>query len=150
MQRSILNQKPLATFFYVALFVVYISLSSIHLFLPPLFAVLYLLFSRALNKEDSFSLLLLSFCLLLFEAEKNYLLFSSILYFILVYKLVIPRFIKTFNCRWCVNFATVITVYLGYFLFLSLLSSIFLLPIPDISFFVLYYILFEFFIVSVL
>ena len=150
MQRSLINQKPLVTFFYVALFMVYISLSSIHLFLPPLLAVLYTLFSRALHKEDSLVLLLLSFCLLLFEAEKGYLLFSTILYFLLVYKLIIPKFVKTFNCRWCVNFATVVTIYLGYFLFFSLLSSVFLLPMPSMSFFVLYYIVFEFFIVSIL
>ncbi|MCD6258764.1 MAG: hypothetical protein J7J31_04075 [Helicobacteraceae bacterium] len=150
MQRSIINQKPLATFLYVAFFILYIGLSSIHLFLPPLFAVLYVLFSRALKKEDTFAVLLVSLCLIIFEAEKDYLLFSSIIYFVLIYKLVIPKFSKNFNCRWCINLATIITVYIGYFLFLSLLSNIFLLPIPDMSYFLIYYIIIEFFIVSIL
>lgn len=150
MQRSIINQKPLATFLYVAFFIIYIGLSSIHLFLPPLFAVLYVLFSRALKKEDTFAIVLISLCLVIFEAEKGYLLFSSIIYFVLIYKLVIPKFSKNFNCKWCINLATIVTVYLGYFLFLSLLSNIFLLSIPNMSFFLIYYILIEFFIVSVL
>ena len=150
MQRSIINQKPLATLFYVAFFILYIGLSSIHLFLPPLFAVLYILFSRALKKEDTFAIVLVSLALIIFEAEKGYLLFSSIIYFVFIYKLITPKFAKNFSCRWCINLATVITVYLGYFIFLTLLSNVFLLPLPDISYFVLYYILIEFFIVSIL
>jgi len=150
MQRSLTHQKSLAAFFYVALYLIYVSISSIHLFLPPLFAVLFVLFSRALKREDTFALILLSFCLMVFEAEKGYLLFSTIVYFVLLHKLVMPRIAKNFHCSWCINFASVILTYLGYYIFIVIFAKLFLIPMPDISFFVLYYMILEFLIVSIL
>lgn len=150
MQRSITNQKPLIQLLLAGGFVVYIGLSSIYLFLPPLLAVLFLLLSRSLDKKEAFSSLLLLLCLLLFEAEKHYWLFSSIIYFAIVYKLILPKLYKVSNCKPCIHFATVIIVYLGYFLFVSLLANIFLLSAPNLTYYLIYYILIEFFIVSLL
>ena len=44
MQRSITHKKSIAPFVYIVLFAIYESLSSIYLFLPPLFGVLFVLF----------------------------------------------------------------------------------------------------------
>ena len=151
MQRSRTYQKSLATpFVYTAVFVFYISLSSIYLFLPPMFGVLFLLFSRAVDEMDSVLISLVVFCLLLFEAEKGYVLFTSIIYFIVLYKFVIPKIQQSLSCVSCVKFLSVVIVYVGFYFFTLLLSSIFMLPIPNITYYIVYYIVVEYFITSIL
>ncbi|MEK6658050.1 MAG: hypothetical protein AABY36_00035 [Campylobacterota bacterium] len=125
-------------------------MSGIYLFLPPLLAILFVLFSQALKKEDVTSLFLVFFCLLLFEAENGYVLFSTIIYFTFIYKYLIPKLIQNISCNACIKIATVIFVYIGFFLFNLLLSNIFLLPTPNIDYHVIYYMVIEFFIMSIL
>jgi len=150
MQRSISNQKPLTPFIYVALFVLYEGLSSIYLFLPPLLGVLFFLFIQAFKKEDLLSIILIVFSLLVFESEKGYLLFTTVIYFALLLKLVLPKIEQNFNCKVCTNVSIVLLSYIGFYLFTSVLSSIFLLPLPEINYYVIYYIIIEFLIVSIL
>ena len=150
MQRSISNQNSLAPFVYVILFIAYESLSSIYLFLPPLFAVLFVLFVNALKKEDTLSIFLTAFCLVVFESQMGYPLFSSIIYLGLVYKFVIPKLKKNFGCASCIKASHVLLAYVGFYLFLSILSNIFLLPMPSINYYIIYYIVIEFFLVSIL
>ncbi len=150
MQRSITHQKPLTLFAYIFFFVIYESLSSIYLFLPPLLAVLFVLFAKALKSGNTVSVLLVSFCLVVFEAENGYLLFSTIIYFAIVYKFIMPQLNKNFSCNSCINISYVLLAYLGYYLFCILLSNIFLLPMPSINYYIIYYIVIEFFIVSIL
>ncbi|HEY9202751.1 hypothetical protein [Sulfurimonas sp.] len=150
MQRSISHQNSLTPLLYAALFVIYTALSGIYLFLPPLFALLYLLFSKALKQEDVVLLFLVSACLLFFEAQNSYMLFSTIIYFALIHKYVIPKIKQNFNCDVCINLSIVILVYVGFFLFCSLLSNIFMLPMPSINYYVLYYMAIEFFILSLI
>ena len=150
MQRSITNQKPLTLLFYTALFVVYIGLSSIYLFLPPMLGVLFVIFSKVSKKEDSLGIFLISFCLLVFESEKGYTLFTSIIYFIILYKFVIPKLQQNFSCASCIKFLSIVLVYVGFYLFCLLLANIFLLPLPNITYYIIYYIIIEFLIVSIL
>ena len=138
MQRSISHQKPLVPFIYIILFIIYGSLSSIYLFLPPLLAVLFVLFSNAMRREDLLMLILVSICLLMFEANKGYMLF------------VMPKIIQNFSCASCIKISYVLLAYLGYYIYLVVISNIFLLPAPEINFYIIYYIIIEFFLVSLL
>lgn len=150
MQRSISDQKPIAPVIYIALFAIYESLSSIYLFLPPLFGVLFVLFVHALDKEDTISVMAISFCLVLFEADKGYILFTSIIYFIILYRFIMPKVIQNVNCYSCIKISYIVFAYLGFFIFNSILSKIFLSPMPTISYYIIYYIVIEFFIASIL
>jgi protein-S-isoprenylcysteine O-methyltransferase Ste14 len=150
MQRSITNQRVVRPFIYVALFVFYSSLSSIYLFLPPLLGVLFVLFIRAQEREDILALVLICFSLLIFEANFGYLFFSSIFYFYVASKFLLPKIEQNFNCYSCVRIMYVLLAYIGYYLFLILLSKIFLLPLPHIDYYIVYYIVIEFFLVSLL
>jgi hypothetical protein len=150
MQRSILNKKPLTLFLYIAIFVVYETLSSIYLFLPPMLAVLYVLFARALNQKNTLFVLLVSLCLVIFEAEKGYLIFSTIIYFTFVYKFIMPKLNQNFSCNSCVRLSSVLLAYLGFFIYSLVISNIFLLPTPSINYYTFYYIVIEFLIVSVI
>ena len=150
MQRSIPNQKPVTSLLYIALFVIYGSLSSVYIVLPPLLAVLFALYSDAIKKDNFAAILFISFCLVVFESNKGYPLFSSIIYFTLAYKFVIPKIIKNFSCVSCVKISYVLLAYLGYYLFLMIIAKIFLLPQPNIDYYVIYYIVIEFLFVSLL
>ncbi len=150
MQRSITYKNPLTPFFYVLVFIFYESLTSIYLFLPPMLAVLFVLFSRAIKNEDSLGIFLVAFCLIVFEADKGYLLFSSLIYLTLVDKFIIPKITTNFSCVSCIHFSYVFFSYMGFFIFSSLLANVFLLPIPAIDYYIIYYIIIEFLIVSVL
>ncbi|WP_373070940.1 hypothetical protein [Sulfurimonas sp.] len=150
MQRSISNQKSLTPFLYVALFVLYEGLSSIYLFLPPLLGVLFFLFLEAFKKENLLSIVLVVFSILVYESEKGYLLFSTVIYFALVLKFILPKIEQNFNCKVCTKVSIILLAYIGFYFFTSILSSIFLLPMPSISYYVIYYIVIEFLIVSIL
>ena len=150
MQRSITNKKPVENILYIILYAIYISLSSIYLFLPPLFGVLFVLFAKARKDEDTISLLFISLCLLLFEADKSYIIFSSIVYFFLIYKFVMPKITQNFSCASCIKFSYILLAYIGFYLFSILLSNIFLIPMPTINYYIVFYIVIEFFLVSLL
>jgi len=150
MQRNISHQKPIVPIVYIVLYVLYSSLGSIYPFLPPLLAVLFVLFSEALDRGDSLSLILISFCLIIFEANYGYMLFSSIIYFYILYKFIMPKIRQSFNCNSCIKISSVVLSYIGYFLFLTLISNIFLLQAPEINYYIVYYIVIEFLLVSLL
>ncbi len=150
MQRSLTNKRVVKPFIYVVLFVLYSSLSSIYPFLPPLLGVLFVLFIRAQEKEDILALILIFFSLLVFEANHGYLFFSSIFYFYLASKFLLPKVEQNFNCYSCIRIMYILLAYIGYYLFLMLLAKIFLLPMQHIDYYIVYYIVIEFFLVSLL
>ena len=151
MQRSISHKKPVKnSLIYIVLFLVYESLSSIYPFLPPLFGVLFVLLIQALNRDNTIGVLFISFCLVIFEAENGYILFSSIIYLFIAYKFILPKVIQNFNCYSCVKFSYILIAYIGFFMFNTLFSNIFLVDLPGASYYIIYYIVIEFFIVSLL
>ena len=150
MQRSILNQNFVALSLYIIIFVIYESLSNIYLFLPPLFAVLFILFIDKVKQDNAIFVFVIAFCLLVYEADKGYLAFSSIIFFALLYKFVIPRIEKNLGCYSCMRFAYVFLAYIGFFLFSLLLAKILNTPAPLLSYYIIYYIVIEFFLVSLL
>jgi len=150
MQRSIFNKKFIALTSYIIFFIIYESLSNIYLFLPPLFAVLFVLFIRKIKQDDALFVFSIAFCLLIYEADKGFLAFSSIIYFALIYRFVVPKIVKNFGCEPCVNITYVSLAYMGFFLFSLLLARIFETPEPALSYYIIYYIVIEFFLVSML
>lgn len=151
MQRSIPNKNSLtSSYIYVGLYIVYESLSSIYLFLPPLFGVLFVLLINALDKNDTISFLFIAFCLVIFEADKGYVLFSSVVFLLLVYKFVLPKIAQATNCYSCIRVSYILLAYIGFYSFNLLLANIFLLPTPSINYYIVYYIVIEFFIASLL
>jgi len=150
MQRSISHQKPIVPFIYIVLYIFYSSLGSIYPILPPMLSVLFVLFSKALDRNDTLAVLLISLCLLIFEVNYGYLLFSSIIYFYLQHKFIMPKIIQNFSCNSCIKISYVVFSYFGYFAFLTLIANIFLLETPELNYYIIYYIVVEFFIVSLL
>ncbi len=150
MQRSILNKNPILAIFYLVLFLVYESLTSIYLFLPPLFALFFVLFIQAIKKENIFLIFYISLFLFIFETDKGYMAFSSIIYFILVYKFILPKVVQNFSCVFCIKISYVLIAYIGFYIFTLFLAKVFMIPTPTINYYMLYYIIIEFFLVSLL
>ena len=87
--------------------------------------------------------------ILVLEAQKGFLAFTLIIYFLLL-ELFVPKIEQSINSKHLRNFLYVLLAYGGYILFSALLSQIFLIPGISVDLYILYYIVFEFFIVSVL
>ncbi len=150
MQRSISHYRPLTPLIYIVLFVLYSSATTIYPLLPPLFAVLFARFSKSLEREDIVFTFLIAVCLIIFEVNYEYMFLSSIVYFYLIHKFVMPKIIQNFSCKSCVNISYVLLAYIGYYLFLLLIANIFMFTPPEINYYIIYYIVIEFFLVSIL
>lgn len=150
MQRNSTNQATSLIVLYIIIYVIYESVSSIYIFLPPLFAVLFILFKKAIDEQNLLNLAVISFCLVIYEANFGLMLFSSIVYFSLIYKFLVPKIEQNINCKWCINLIYIFIAYFGFYLFMLLISNIFLLPLPTIYYYIIFYIVIEFLIVSLL
>lgn len=147
MQRSLSYQNLLRGALYSVLFMLYQSLSSIYLFLPPLLGVLFFYFIRALQKEDLPKLLLIIVFLLIFEAEKDFLLFSTLVYFTFIYRFVIPRLRIMISCKVCLRIMFIVLAYLGYVFYSYILNQVLWVELPSMDWHIIYYMIIEFFLV---
>ncbi len=151
MQRSITHKKSVKKlFFYIFLFIIYQSLSSIYLFLPPLLGLLFVFLIKSLDNDDTIFAFVIIFYLVIFEANKSYILFSSVIFLLLSYKFLLPKIIQNVNCHTCVKFLYILVAYIGFYFFNLLFANIFFLAIPNFTYYIIYYIIIEFLIVSVL
>ncbi|HEX5710583.1 MAG TPA: hypothetical protein VFX68_04490 [Sulfuricurvum sp.] len=144
MQRSITYQNALNTLLWVGVFSIYSALTSIYLFLPPLFAVIGYLLYRSLIRYDLFSLIVYSVMLLIIEAEKGYWFGSSVLFFILISHFLLPRLEQNMRCDLCVKGIFVLSSYLLFWIFMSIINTVLLLPAPGLDWHVLFYMGIEF------
>ena len=149
MQRN-LSYKNFITYSILSfLFAVYTALGTMYLFLPPLLSVLFFIYRRAVRKDDVLQLFFIIGNILIFEAEKGFLAFTLLIYFMLLDKFVVPKIEQTINQLFLKNFLYVSIAYIGYFFFSILIGQIFLIPSINIDFYTVYYIVFEFFVVSI-
>lgn len=147
MQRSITHKTPLRYAGIIIAFSLYQSLSSIYLFLPPLLAVLFFYFIRALEKERLSELVLIIVLLLIFEADKDFLLFSSLVYFTFIYRFVISRLRIMTNCELCLKLIYLFLAYPGFLIYSYVLNQVLWLETPTLDWHMIYYMFIEFFLV---
>ena len=150
MQRSFTYKTAFVGLLYFTAFLAYTSLASIYLLLPPLFGLLFWHYMHALDQERFSYFILIVLMLLLYEVDKGYLLFSSLIYFYLIYQLVLPKLHQYVHCRRCLDLIYVLLAYLGYWLFSLLVHQVFWMPLPSIDWHIIYYIVIEFFILGLL
>ncbi|MDD2829505.1 MAG: hypothetical protein PHW18_08035 [Sulfuricurvum sp.] len=149
MQRSITYQNTLSTLFWIVAFSFYSALSSIHLFLPPMLAVVGFLFYLALSRHDLFSLIAYSIMLLMIEAEKGFWFGSSIVFFTLISYYLLPKLEQNMRCTVCIKALFVLASYLLFWIFLTMANGILLLPQPSLDWHVLFYMGIEFSVIAI-
>lgn len=150
MQRSISYQNVVKQLLVVVLFVFYISLSSIYLLIPPLLAILFYSYHKALIKQDLFGLIIVSIMLLIFEAEKGFWFGSTILFFTFLSLYLLPKLEQIIQCRLCMKAIIVGLAYPGYWVFMSIVNGIFLLIPPQMEWHTMLYMVIEFMVIATL
>lgn len=150
MQRSFPYQDIVNRFVLVAVFLVYISLSSMYLFLPPMLAVLFFVYYQALSRHDLLALIFAAAMLLIFEAEKGFWFGSTLLFFALLIRYLIPKIEQVVQCRLCRAAIFVALAYPGYWLFVWIADSVLLMSVPAADWHMALYMVVEFLILAAL
>ncbi len=150
MQRSFPYQNVISRLFLVGLYIVYISLSSLYLLLPPLLAVLFFAYHDALNKHDLFGLIIVGLMLLIFEAEKGFWFGSTLLFFTVLSRYLLPKLEQLIQCRICMAAIFVSLAYPGYLVFTWIANGVLLLPSPSVDWHIGLYMIVEFLVIATL
>ena len=150
MQRSITYKRALKYALWSLAYWLYIALSGIYPLLPPLFGLLYYLFYRAKSKQDSLLLLFVVVDIFVLEAQKGFLPFTLLVYFLLFDHFLMYKIKQSINSKHLRNLIIILSIYGGYMLFSAFLAQIFLLALPSSDLYIFYYIVVEFLIVSLM
>lgn len=150
MQRSLTYQNTLKTVVILSLLVVYISLTSIYPYLPPLFGIVFLLFIDLYEKDNRLLLMPLVFYLIVYEADKGFLLLSTLVFFILSYYFLVVKLKKIISCEKCLVPFFVFFAYMGYQLFAIMLHSLMRIDTPEFDSILIFYVIVESLLVMVL
>ena len=143
MQRSIINQETIKLLILLMLFLVYESMTSIYYYLPPFFGAAFVLFIDIADRNNKYLLAPIIAFLIFFEADKGYLFLSSVVFFYVSYRFVVPGIKNIIGCQKCLVPIFISYTYFGYHLFIQIVSVMFELPVNDFSLIMLYYVFVE-------
>lgn len=143
MQRIVINKETISKIFVLLFFLVYEAISTIYLFLPPLLGVMFILYINSYKNKNLFLQLAIFAYLIIFEGDRGFLFLSSILFFVLSVEFVVKPLENIISCNRCLNFLFVFYVYLGYWLFITIILSLFEMSVPSFSYMIIYYALIE-------
>jgi len=148
MQRIGFDHHAIGAFGFLVFLVVYESLSTLYLFLPPLFG--FLLAMLVKNRLGNFLFTVLIY-FLFFEADRDYFIFSTWVYLLFFYRVLMPLIEDNLVCQKCILVMSVVVGYIGYFLFLNLVYFLVGADIYAMEYYLIgYYILIEAFLVLLL
>lgn len=148
MQRSLPYQNVISRLFLVVLFIGYISLSSIYLLMPPLLAVLFFAYHSALTKYDLFGLMTIIVMLLVLEAEKGFWFGSTVLFFTVMSRYLLPKIEQVIRCKMCMTAIFVAIAYPVFWAFIWFVNQLFLLSVPQVDWHIFLYMVIEFLMIA--
>jgi len=124
--------------------VVYQIISSLYTFLPLFVGVFFSYIVINLEKEQNIIYVYLSFAYLtIYDLDKGFYLFSSILFFMLFYYLFVDKIRNFITCSNCIVAIYVIAAYLGHSLLNSFIAYILNQDMPSFSQGYFYYIVLD-------
>ena len=111
------NSKILENAIFIFLLLFYNAISSMFLYLPPLFGVLFLYFHKIVESEHYYSLFFFTLALFICEANEGY--YPGILFIVytIIYIFLSNKVRKTFKHFDALEFCYVPIIYLLYILF---------------------------------
>lgn len=140
MRRSSTHKTYLKISFWIFL-VIYVSITDIIYYLPPLFGIIYVLAQEHYeNEEFNIFYFLVPFCIF-FEASKGFPFLSIVLFMAFSFKIILPRFRKLFGYHKAFIPLFIFYAYFGYFGFLYLFR--FFYEVPSFSWLLLSYAIYE-------
>ncbi len=123
LQRNITDKNYIKLSFVGAFFVLYLMLSTLNPYLPPLFGVLIVAAYMVGKKEFMwFALLYLT----VFEMDRGYYLFSSWLFMFFYIYYLIPFVGNFLDCRRCIASLAAFFAYPLYYIFINTIDAFFL------------------------
>lgn len=142
-QRDSAYKKTLKTTIALLLIVIYGALTDMLPYLPPLLGIAFARFCRLMDREEVHYLLPLAVFLVFFEANKDFLLGSSLVFFFASYHWLMPRVKLFFGCQKCLAPLMVVYTYLGFYLFSFFVGAIFGVQTPSLTLPIFYFIIVE-------
>ncbi len=140
MRRNRTDKKNLRILFLVLGVIVYVSISDIYYFLPPLFGVAYVLAQEKFESNDTSALYWFLPFFVFFETNKELPFLSTILFMAFSFKIVLPKFRKFFGYSKVFIPLFIAYAYFGYFVFLNLMGLLFDYDMPKFSWFIVFYV----------
>jgi len=151
MRRSSIDQNYLRFALICLSLVVYQIISSLYTFLPLFVGVFFSYIVINFEKEQTRIYIYLSFVYLtIYDLDKGFYLFSSLLFFILFYYLFVEKIRNFFTCSNCIVAIYVAVAYIGHFLLNSLIAYILNQDMPVFSEGYFYYIFLDIVLATVL
>ena len=125
-----------------SLFLVFVQiLGSLYTFLPLFVGVFFTYIVINLDNEKNIFYVYLSFIYLsIYDLDKGFYLFSSLLFILLFYYMFVEKIRNSFSCTNCILVIYVVMAYLGHALFNSLIAYILHQDLPVLSEGYFYYI----------
>ncbi|GHS86931.1 hypothetical protein FACS189487_02090 [Campylobacterota bacterium] len=121
---------------FLALFIVYESLSTIYYFLPPLFGFCFAL--AAVKKEPRFMWAVIVY-ILFYESEHSLITGSGALFLYIFIKYIMPVLEDFIMSRYVIMIIAVLFAYFGYYIFINALYFVFGANTISFSWFLIYY-----------
>lgn len=145
MRRSSTNLQLVKIGFFVLIGIVYTSISSLNLWLPPLLGIYAVLFARFNNEDNYHAFVAVVFMIFFVECEYSIPMGSLLILFSVIYTMILPRIDLIIGNKRFNNLAYVIFVYLGCVAISYVYNSLF-----EISFFINLWFLFYFVIFEII
>ncbi len=142
MQRNSFYKTNIKYLLFFLFCVIYESLSSIYIYLTPLFGVaFYYLLINIKDQKKYFQIFLVFLYILIFEVDKGFIPLSFIVFFLFYYFFLFERIEHFLNKKISKIFFHTINIYIGYYLINLFLDYLFGYNIPNINFLYLLYII---------
>ena len=139
MRRNSLDKSNLRFFFLVIGLVVYIALSDIYYWLPPLFGIIYVFAQEYYERQELNTFYFIAPFMIFFEASKGLPIFSTLMFFVLSFVFVVPFVRKYFGFSKILVPFFIVYAYFGYFGLMWLLGQVFDYPFLSFSWSLLVY-----------
>lgn len=149
-RRHRLNKQTFATFMLFVGLYLYESVVSMYFFLPPLIGVLFVLFVRFDDEDNFYAFLAIIAGILCLESENNLPMGILLGLYLFLALLVIPKLEIMINTPKVISVASVLIVYLGFYLLMLFFQSAFGSEMMGKAWMLLFYVVCEMIIVMFL
>ena len=151
MQRNSFYQTYLKYILIFLLLVVYESLTSIYLYLSPLYGVaFYFIIKHIYDKEYLFRISLAFLYIFVIEIDKGFIPLSFLLFFAIYYYFIMDKIERFFSEKTYKIFFHILNAYIGYYLLNLTLGYLFGFELPSFEMRYFLYIVIDFLVTAVI
>ena len=137
MRRSIIDYRPIIPILLVVGLVLYESITSLFTFVSPLMGVVFLYLVTNIKDKEKLNInIVLLLYLIYVEMDRGFIVFSSVIVFIIFYEFIYKDLESYIGCKNCLKAVTIVIFYFLFYTINLIISLIFdlNLPILDITY----------------